>query len=203
MKIIQGSLSFSSAKDMVDSIVLSPIFKLISQLVVLILYRKYKLRPHANIQLILAVVLFPCGWIFFFCPKSYREGKLPQHFCLSWETSHEVKERGVCQSIRFYVWSKICISWQTQVKSQNPSLPPAGPFSRLSSVASYSFRLYLLFWQDSPSLNCDCVNLFLLWWLLYFIQHSYVFIVNSWREAGNRPHLSSASSFSLLEMLLR
>lgn len=41
MKIFQSSFSFSSAKDMgAGSMVLSPILKLISQLVVLTLYRK-------------------------------------------------------------------------------------------------------------------------------------------------------------------
>ena len=89
---------------------------------------------------------------------------------------------------------KICNSWQTQVKSQNPNLPPVGLSSCLSSVGSCSPGLYLLFWQNFLPLNFDCVYLFLLWWLLYFMQHSYVFIVNSRREAGSRPHLPSAPS---------
>lgn len=84
-----------------------------------------------------------------------------------------------------------------------PAFPPGGPLSCFASEGYCSLRLYLLFWQDVLSLNLDWVYLCLLWSLLDFMQHSYVFMVDRQREAGRRPHLSPALFISSPEGFLR
>lgn len=88
------------------------------------------------------------------------------------------------------------------------SISPGKPRSNRRTPA---FRLQVLFpayplWVPAAPGSTYCSGrtpLCLLWLLLYFMQHSYVLIVNSRRETGSRLHLSSTPTVSSPEVFLR
>lgn len=135
------------------STLLRPVFMLTSQLVVLTLHRKYKLRPHVNVQL-RTVILIP--WADF---QILSKILYPHHCFLvppwRWGLLIPELEYGVCQSVWHYGGGMVvCLVPNTKRNSTTPAFRP-----QVLSLLS-------LLWVTAGSASTYCSGRIPLLWTL-------------------------------------